>query len=277
MTNNWLGGRTEIPSRSELVRVPARGRFSARVLRSVLFLASLVGSAVLAQDLTYTGLMPTLDHGARITDRFGYSLYAFDATKLGGTTPGLEPDKPRSFMVSAELGITYRLNDRFTVTLAYLHQWLEPSVTFSRSEDRGYQQLAHTLPLGRSELRQRLRYEERSVRTVETGTITSSQRLRYRIGVKRLVAPEHWYVLAQTELFLNTMEGLAFRMDENWTTVQLGYAFSKANAVEVGPLYVGWYRNEQKDILHQFYLQLTWVTRIDLRRRQAASVPTTPQ
>jgi hypothetical protein len=91
------------------------------------------------------------------------------------------------------------------------------------------------------------------------------------------VAPEHWYVLAQTELFLNTMEGLAFRLDENWTTVQLGYAFSKASALEGGPLYVGWYRNQQKDLLHQFYLQLTWVTRIDLRRRQAASVPTTPQ
>lgn len=260
MANNWLGGCIAEVSGRVRVRVPVR------TLCAALFIASLTSMAVVAQDITYTGLMPALDHGARITDRFGYSMCAFDATKMGGTTPVLDPDEPRSFMVSAELGITYRLNDRFAVTLAYLHQWMEPSIPAYRSEDRGYQQLAHTLPIGRAELRQRLRYEERFVRAVESGTITTSQRLRYRIGVKRPVAPEHWYVLAQTELFLNTMEGLAFRMDENWTTVQVGYAFTKANALEVGPLYVGWYRNQQKDILHQYYLQLTWVSRLDLRR-----------
>lgn len=277
MMDNWLGGWTAASSRSVLVPALWRPLWSVGTQWIALFIASLPGSSILAQDVTYIGLMPTLDHGARITERVGYSAYVFDATKFGGTTPGLDPDEPRSFMISAEMGITFRLNDRLTVNLAYLHQWLEPSLTFHRSEDRGYQQLAHTMPIGRAELRQRLRYEERFVRAMETGIITTSQRLRYRIGVKRPVAPERLYVLTQTELFLNTTAGQTLRLEENWTTVQLGYAFSKANGLEVGPLYVGWYRNQQKDVLHQFYLQATWVSKIDLRRPKYPTLPTTPQ
>ena len=70
-----------------------------------------------------------------------------------------------------------------------------------------------------------------------------------------------------SEFFFNTTEGSNNFFEENWSAFQLGIPINDWSSLEVGPLYVGWINNAQKDWLHQFYLQFTWATSLDFSKK----------
>ena len=211
-----------------------------------------------AQNTNYFGLFPTIDHSGDISKKFSYNAYLFDAIKLDGSDDATLPADGSSFYIYGELGLSYQLTPRLSATAAYVHERQHPFTDSYRTENRLFQQLTLKLPIGKSELKQRLRFDERFIQDRVTGDAPLTTRLRYLIGVK-YPANTKVYFTGYTEAFFNTSND--FTYEENWAALQGGLKLNDANAIEAGLLLVNWKLSE--GWLNQYYLQLTWVSHID--------------
>lgn len=215
-----------------------------------------------SQNINYFGLFPTLDLGGKISDKWGYNVYLFDAIKPYNSTTNQAEDKNRSLYIYGEAGLSYNITDKLSITAAYVHERQNPFSSNYRVENRLFQQLTLKLPFGKTELKQRLRFDERFVQNRTTGETPFTHRLRYLIGIKHPLTNK-MYVTAYSEAFFNTTQGKSFKFDENWSALQLGFKVNDKNSIEAGLLFVGWINNSKNDWLNQFYLQTTWVSQLN--------------
>ena len=227
------------------------------------WIAALVGlSKAYGQNTSYFGWFPTLDLGGKLADRWSYNVYLFDATKPYSNYFDGVRDDARSFYVYGELGISYHFTERLSATAAYVHERQNPFRGDYRTENRFFQQLTLQLPVGsKGRLKQRLRFDERFICDRITNEAPLTHRLRYLIGIKQPLAHDKLYLMGYSEFFFNTSN--QFKFDENWTALQLGIPLNEWNSIEVGLLFVGWVKNAQNDWLNQYYLQTTWIRRLD--------------
>lgn len=235
---------------------------------SIAFLAAffLFVDKIQSQNVQYFGLFPTIDHSGKISDRLGYNVYLFDAIKPYSNKINSEQDKARSFYAYGEAGLSYSLTKRLSITAAYVHERQNPFLDSYRTENRLFQQLTLKLPIGKkTELKQRLRFDERFVQNRTTGETPFTHRLRYLLGIKQPFANGKLYFMGYSEAFFNTSN--SFKFDENWTALQLGIRLNDKNSIEVGLLFVGWINNAQNDWLNQYYLQTTWVSQLDFSKQ----------
>ena len=230
------------------------------LLFSFVFLANL---AAQSQNINYYGWFPTIDLSGKLTNRFSYNLYLFDAIKFYSNNNN--QDKAKSFYLYGEAGLSYNLSSKLSFTAAYVHERQNPFLTNFRSENRFFQQATLKLPIGKAELKQRLRFDERFIQNRSTGETPFTHRLRYLIGIKRPIVAEKLYFMAYSEAFFNTSN--SFQFNENWSAMQLGVHLNRKNSLEMGLLYVGWINNAANDWLHQYYLQTTWVLQLDFSKK----------
>ncbi|MDZ7878791.1 MAG: DUF2490 domain-containing protein [Saprospiraceae bacterium] len=218
-----------------------------------------------AQNVNYFGWFPTLDLSGKIANRWSYNVYLFDAVKPYNSTENAQTDKARSFYVYGETGLSYQLTDNLSVTAAYVHERQNPFLDNYRTENRLFQQMTLKLPVGKSELKQRLRFDERFVQNRATGATPFTHRLRYLLGIKKPFADNKMYLMAYSEAFFNSSK--SFKFDENWSALQLGFRLNDKNSIEAGLLFVGWINNAANDWLNQYYLQTTWVAQLDFPKK----------
>ncbi len=235
------------------------------ILLSIFFYSSFFST--LAQTVNYGGLFPTIDHSADINKRFSYNVYIFDAVKPYNSTVNNYSDEARSLYFYTEAGISYTIIKQLSFTASYVHERQNPFKTYYREENRAFQQLTLKLPIGKCELKQRLRFDERFVQNRTTGEASLTHRLRYLLGVKVPFKNDKMYFFAYSEAFFNTTPNATFIFNENWSAAQLGFKINNWSSFETGLLYVGWINNAQKDWLNQFYLQLTWATHFNFRKK----------
>ena len=226
---------------------------------------SFLSFAASSQNINYFGWFPTIDHSAKISNRFSYNVYLFDAIKPYSSTINQEKDRARSFYVYGETGFSYNLTQKLSITAAYVHERQNPFLDNFRIENRLFQQLTLKLPWGKASVKQRLRFDERFVQNRSTGETPFTHRLRYLIGITRPIFNEKLYVMAYSEAFLNTSK--SFKFDENWSALQIGFRLDNKNSIEAGLLYVGWINNVANDWLNQYYLQTTWVSQLDFTKK----------
>jgi hypothetical protein len=231
---------------------------SMRTLFLALFGVSLVGSA---QNLNAFGLFPTADHSGDLSERFGYNIYLFDAITLGDDANGALTTG--SFYLYGEVGISFKLTTRWSVTASYVHERQNPFREDYRVENRAFQQLTYKHPFPRSEWKHRLRFDERFIRYRTTGNADFSGRLRYLMGVK-WPTDARAYFMGYVEPFFNTSN--AFTYEENWSAAQLGYKLNDRHGIEAGLLLVNW--KMPYGWLNQWYLQATWVSHLDLGQKE---------
>lgn len=221
-----------------------------------------------SQQVNYGGLFTTIDHSGQFADKLSYNTYLFAAAKpyshqtaLGGI------DQARILYVYGETGLSYDLLKQLTFTASYVYERQHPFEDFARNEHRFFQQLTLKLPVKKMELKQRLRFDERFIRDNLAGTWPFSHRLRYLLGASRDIS-DKWYGFVYTEFFFNTTRGAKFQFNENWSAAQVGYRFNKTHSLEFGYLFVGWVYNNQNNWFNQHYLQTTWVSKLDFRKKK---------
>jgi long-subunit fatty acid transport protein len=223
-----------------------------------------VFQGIFSQNINYWGLFPTIDHSGKLSNKWGYNAYLFDAIKPYESKINLETDKARSFYVYGEAGLSYNLTKNLSATAAYVHEQQNPFSDNYRVENRLFQQLTLKLPIGKTTFKQRLRFDERFVQNRLTGSAPLTHRLRYLLGFKQPLGGEKFYLTAYSEAFFNTSQ--SFKFDENWSALQLGYKFNDIHSFEAGLLYVGWINSAPSNWLNQFYLQATWVSQLDFSK-----------
>ncbi len=237
-----------------------------KLLRTVcIYLFFLLNSTVFAQNISYLGVFPTIDHSGKLPNRFSYNTYVFNAIKPYNSTENSLKDQARSFYIYGEAGLSYDITDKLSFTFAYVHERQNPFLSNYRVENRLFQQLTLKLPLGKLELKQRLRFDERFVQNRVTDKTPFTHRLRYLLGASYPIS-EKCYIFAYSEPFFNTSQ--SFKFDENWSALQFGFKLNKTNSIEAGLLYVGWINNAQNDWLNQYYAQFTWVSHLDFSKKE---------
>jgi hypothetical protein len=224
-------------------------------------------NSLLAQNTNYGGLFPTIDHSADLSKRFSYNVYIFDAIKPYSNTINSFTDEARSLYFYTEAGISYAITKQLSFTASYVYERQNPFKDYYRNENRAFQQLTLKLPVGKTELKQRLRFDERFIQSRVTGESPLTHRLRYLVGVKYPFKNEKMYFFAYSEAFFNTTSGAQYIFNENWSAAQLGFRLNSWSNLEAGLLYVGWINNSKGDWLHQYYLQVTWATHFDFSKK----------
>lgn len=238
-----------------------------KILMMVWTLGFLFFQTAQSQSIHYFGLFPTIDHSAKLHEKWSYNLYLFDAIKPYSHSINQKTDAARSFYLYGEAGLSYQLTPQLSATMAYVQERQNPFRADYRIENRLFQQLTLKLPWGKSELKQRLRFDERFVTNRSTGNAPLTHRLRYLAGAKYPIS-DKIYLFGYSEFFFNTVNGNSFRFEENWSALQLGFKWNDCNSIEAGLLYVGWLNQLPSDWLHQFYLQLTWVSQLDFTKQK---------
>jgi hypothetical protein len=226
------------------------------ILRQAYLIVALhFGLTSLAQDAAVHGLFPTIDHSGELSKRWSYNLYLFDAIVTGDDGSESATIPTGSFYAYAELGGTYQLAERWSATAAYVHEQQFPFDPTARIEHRLFQQLTFKGPKERFDGKLRLRFDVRWIRPYDADASTFSSRLRLLGGVK-WPNDRSSYLTGYFEGFLTTSGVLSY--DETWATAQAGWKLGEHHAIEAGLLYIDW--RMPYGWLHQYYLQLTWIS-----------------
>lgn len=215
----------------------------------------------IAQNTTTAGFFLTIDHSGELSNRFSYNSYLFGAIKPYSSTEG----NARVLYLYAENGLSYKITDKLAFTNSYVYERQQPFETIARNEHRLFQQLTLKLPFNKFSLKQRLRFDERFIQNTQTNSFDFSHRLRYLLGGS-YEFNDNWYLITYSELFFNTTEKAKFQFNENWTALQIGYNINEKNTIEFGYLFVGWLNDGQKNWFNQHYLQITWVSKLNLKK-----------
>ncbi|MFN3874979.1 MAG: DUF2490 domain-containing protein [Flavobacteriales bacterium] len=231
-------------------------------MRPLLALPLLVAlrSAFAQNAITY-GLFPTIDHSGDLGRRWSYNIYLFDAIKAGddGSVNATVPNG--DFYAYAELGGTCALSKRWFATASYVHEQQFPFEPHARVENRLFQQLTFKGPKERLDARLRLRFDERWIRAHDADASAFSSRLRL-LGGLTWPNDERAYLTGYCEGFVTTSGDLSY--DETWATAQVGWKLGEHHAIEAGALFIDW--RMPYGWMHQRYLQVSWVSHIDLPR-----------
>lgn len=230
-------------------------------MRSFLCVLLLLPFIASAQNVNSFGLFPTIDHSGDLSEKFSYNVYLFDAITLGDDSNGALPTG--SFYLYGEAGLSYKLTSRWSVTASYVHEGQNPFRDEYRVENRAFQQLTYKHSFPRLEWKHRLRFDERFIQDRTTGETNFSGRLRYLMGVK-WPTDTRAYFMGYVEPFFNTSQD--FTYEENWSAAQFGYKFNDTHGIEAGLLLVNW--KMPYGWLNQWYFQATWVSHIDLRKKE---------
>ncbi len=221
-----------------------------------------------AQNINHFGLFPVIDHSGQLSDKWNYSLYYFGAFNLINDMVNNKPDNEGFFIFYSEEALTYSLNRNLSFTGAYVYERQHPlDKDIYRNENRFYIQTMLKSNIGKVQLRNRVRYDGRFIQNRITNETPYTSRIRYLIGISFPLGsmPDKFYFNASNEMFFNTYSNPVAVYGENWAYAGVGLKTKRAGAFEVGPFYMFWVANKQKDLLNFYYLQLSWITKLDLR------------
>ena len=189
-----------------------------------------------------------------------------------GTTSNLKIGPKSGFMIEGlyrfahafqpmqfqfRFGLDFYLTNKFSIMpLAYAYTWNpiygDQPAAYMNNEHRIFQQFLFRHKLGRINLRQRIRTEERFLQkhttlsngeVVDEGYTNRQFRLRYRffftipIGRKK-IEPKSWYVQIYDEVFIGFGSTVSPQQPEqNRVFAGLGYQFTSSLSIQAGPVY----------------------------------------
>ena len=224
--------------------------------------------ALQAQSSSHYGFFPTIDHSGTLSDRWSYGFYYF-----GGVTPinplseGMK-ENPAFSVFYAEQALNYSVTPHLSLTAAYVYERQYPTQNNYRNENRLYFQATYKHDVKAVNFKHRLRYDARFVQNRSTGQTPFTPRVRYLLGITTpLSKTGKCYFTAYNELFFNTFKGADAVYGENWAYAGVGIKTAHAGTFEAGPLYIFWVNNKQRDLSNFGYLQLTWITNLDFRKK----------
>jgi hypothetical protein len=231
-------------------------------MKAKILLILLTGSLTMQAQTNHSwGLFPTIDHSGQLSEKWSYYTYLFASFKpYTNEIFGVE-SKSRITSFYSEVGANYKLSNKLTATASYVYERQNPFEDYYRNENRLFQQLALINPVREwFNLKLRIRFDERFIQDPVTKQANFTHRIRLLTGFSKDLT-ENLYVFGYSELFLNTSSNFAY--NENWSALQIGRELNASNKIETGLLYIGWINDNKGNWLHQYYLQLTWVSKLN--------------
>lgn len=215
-----------------------------------------------SQNINVAGAFPAIDHAGDLTDRLDYSLYFFAAFPLVNLNKP-EPDGYFHLFYS-EQAVSYKPNDHLSFTGSYVYQRSDVVFDHYVNENRFYVQAKYKHTTGKISLVHRARFDGRYIGDRLSGKAPFTHRARYLIGLDAPIG-SNLYFTAYEEAFFNTFRNPGAVYGENWAYTALGRRLNEKNKIELGALYITWSIGN-KNWFNQYYLQATWISRIDLRK-----------
>lgn len=219
-----------------------------------------------AQNVTVAGLFPAVDLSGELSSRLSYNVFLFGVLKPYSSREGAS----RLLFMNTEAGLSYKITRNLSFTNSYVYELNQTFGPTPRNEHRLFQQLTLQMPINKSTIKHRLRFDERWIENTEIGRYEFSHRIRYLLGINQPLN-EQWYLWSFAEVFFNTTIGENLRFEERWITTQLGYNLNQNNAIQLGYLFVGWVRdiqNNQKIWYNQHYLQATFISKLNFNKHK---------
>ena len=235
------------------------------------------------------GAMPTVDVGMPVGEHWFIENYSFacilpveqtrpsssNAAVMERYGPGVQPGESRAIrsLVFAymEFDLTRTLNDRWSLTGSYTHEWVpsnsevgDASGRSVRDEHRFWLQSKYQSPQSSTmSWWWRMRWDQRWIENIPSGEKSWSIRPRLRKQLGIAIRVGEGTLVASSEVFLEAWDGTdvttqSDRFREAWTTLQYGASINESVRWEAGPLVVSWKQLDEGGSLgwaHYWYLQ----------------------
>lgn len=222
-----------------------------------------------SQSKYVLGIFPTIDHTGLVNEKLKYNFYYFGAFPLIDLQSPENTDASQFLMLYLEQSITTLINPNWNFTGSYVFQKSNLSSSAPTDENRFYIQSSYSHRALSWQLKHRLRWDARWIKNPLTSEIPFSHRLRYFIGMERVLSQNKaaLYLTLYEELFFNTVKGANPVFEENWAYVGIGKKLNDWHKLEAGLLYITWVSGLDS-WFNQFYLQFTWISTFDWKQQK---------
>jgi hypothetical protein len=215
------------------------------------------------QSVYVGGVFPTIDHSGMLSKRLEYGLYYFGAFPLVNFKAPKSASDASFLLFYSEQGLSFNLTSKLSVNASYVYQRENAIAENYINENRLHLQAAYKHTASSIQFKHRIRLDNRFIQNRATGETPYTHRLRYLIGIDFPIRAQNTnvYFTAYEEAFFNTFRKASAVYGENWVYAALGLKLNDHHKIEAGPLYITW-NTGPKTWFHQFYMQLTWVSRL---------------
>lgn len=242
------------------------------------------------------GMMPTVDVGMPLGEHWFIENYSFacilpveqtrpslsNAAVMERYGPGVEPGESRAIrslvFAYTEFDVTRTLNDRWSLTGSYTHEWVPMNSgvwgggeRYVRDEHRLWLQSKYQSPqTSAMSWWWRMRWDQRWIENSPFGEKSWSVRPRLRQQLGGVLQMGDGSLVVSSEVFLEAWDGAeattpSDRFREAWTAFQYGASINESVRWEAGPLVVSWKQLDETGSLgwtHFWYLQATAFVKI---------------
>jgi hypothetical protein len=242
------------------------------------------------------GVMPTVDVGMPLGEHWFIENYSFacilpveqirpslsNAAVMERYGPGVEPGESRAIrslvFAYTECDVTRTLNDRWSLTGSYTHEWVPMNSgvwgggeRYVRDEHRLWLQSKYQSPqTSAMSWWWRMRWDQRWIENSPFGEKSWSVRPRLRQQLGGVLQMGDGSLVVSSEVFLEAWDGAGAtaprdRFREAWTTLQYGASINESVRWEAGPLVVSWKQLDEGGSLgwtHFWYLQASAFVKI---------------
>jgi hypothetical protein len=218
--------------------------------------------------LNYFGLFPVYNQTGRIYKKWDYSLFMFAALNTFNQKMDGVNYPPKAFLLYDENAIIYNATKQLSFAVSYTYQGTDLFQGDYVNEHRVWEQAAYKHSIKNVELVHRLRFDERFIQDRTDNTYPLSHRLRYRLAltVPLKKGSDKYYFTAYNEFFFTTSTPRNAFYGENWAHAGIGIKASKTSSFEAGPIYITWVRDSAQDRMNLWYLQLSWITTLNITK-----------
>jgi len=233
----------------------------------------LLSQYTFSQNLTFYGLLPTINQTGRISKKWNYNFFvsttidAFDEKIKGVEYPATD------LQLYIQPSIIYVHSPNLNFAGSYTYQRNNPFNGNFVNEHRLWQQVIFSLPVSKGRLTNRFRFEERFIENRATNEYPLSTRARYQIGFNmplqgRTLEKNEFYFNTYNEFYFSLTGGKNATYSENWTYAGFGYDMGKIGRLELGYLFQTLVRNQAQDLRFLNLTQIMWVTNFNFAKNK---------
>lgn len=224
-----------------------------------------------AQSLHYAGIFPTIDHSGSVGKKLGYGLYYFGAFPMMNIKTPNSNRESGFLLFYSEQSLSYSASQQLSFTGAYVYQRANVMSSDYVNENRFYIQAKYKHSVNHITFSHRFRFDGRFIQNRADNNTLFTHRARYLIGMDLPIKTQkqNLYLTAYEEIFFNTFRGAGPVYAENWTYAAAGLKLNERNKLEAGLLYITW-NLTGANWFNQYYLQLSWVSHLDLKKKKEA-------
>lgn len=234
---------------------------------TTLGIALLTASAVLAQDFTLWGGLPSFQFSGALNERVDYFFQTGAETYWWESSEGNSTSDFRVRHVDLSGGLTTDLGTDWNLAVNFLFRRRRPFDDRPGWELRPWAQITHVARAGKYRIRNRLRSEQRFEQPQKSEDWEFDMRLRYRLSVDFPLEGER---LDEREFYLNSSIAmlLTLTQDDFWfyrnprAYTGLGYRLNGKNKLETGFEYRTKNEDETGADEHVVFWRLNWVRSI---------------